>query len=595
MKQCRFSASYGAILVFFALFCINLAAAALDTTKYIPIDEVRGDMDAYCLTVFSGMKIERFPLKVLSVARGVKPGHDMIVVVGTDERFQHAGTVHGCSGSPVFIDGRLAGALAAGWDGSLDPLYMVRPIEHMFLAGSVETAPGRQSQAAFHFDFSRPLDIADIYQQSIEQLKNMQDEQTMLVPLSSSLPAGVCESLKEPLRDMGFIPVSAPAALPTVSEATELEQGGVLAVVLCGGDISLAATGTVTEILGDQVYGFGHHFQGQGPTNLPFSAGIVHTVVASRSRSFKFSSPGPVLGTLQFDQYSAVRGTIGATPKTIPLTIRVHRDNDPEARTYNCYLACDRIYTPMILRLAVNGAALLQGPLPPEHTVRYKARICVKGQEPLVIDNISSGRSTSELEQNLYSIIAAVLNNPFEELDVESIDVAVDLVSVDSRADIWAVDVSRTRVKPGQTILADVTMRSYRSEKTTAAIEFQVPETVVPGKYTVQIMGGTDYQRFVAKTAPQRFRAFDIKTMMQAFGRLTQFRNDRLYAVMPTAPSGIVMRQHELPELPQTKILLMQDVKRLRPAQPYMDWSESEIKLDKIMSGTAEIEIEVER
>ncbi|MBL7214082.1 MAG: hypothetical protein ISS71_00220 [Phycisphaerae bacterium] len=566
----------------------------MDTTKYIFLDEIQADMEAYCLTVFSGTQVERFGLKVLSVVRGYRPGQNMILVIGTDERFQHAGTIHGCSGSPVFIDGRLAGALAAGWDGSLDALYMVRPIEDMLEVGSVESPPDTTSEAVFHFDLSGPMNLADVYRQSMDQLQNCAGEQGMLIPLSSSLPSQVCDSFRVPLHQMGFIPVSAPATLPTVSEATDFERGGVLSVVLCGGDISLAATGTVTDILGDQIYGFGHNFKGQGPTNLPITAGVVHAVVAGRNSSFKFSSPGPVLGTLQFDQSFGVRGTIGVAPKTIPLTIRVHRENAPESRTYNCYLASDRMYTPLILQLALNGAALLQGPLPPEHTVRYESQVKIKGQEPLILKNISSGQSTSDIEQNLYSIAALALNNPFKELELESIDATVEITSGDGSAGIRAVDVSGTRVRPGQTISISVTLISFRSEESATVIEFKIPETLSSGKYTIQVMGGSNYRRFVANLAPQRFRAFDAETLMEALRRVTGFRNDGLYAVMPIPATGIVLQQHELPQLPQTKMLLMQDDKRLRPVTAYQDWTESRIDLDKIVQGGAEIEIMVE-
>ena len=114
MKNRGISTYYGLFLIILALFYSNSWAMELDTSKYIPIDEIRADMEGYCLMVFSGMEVERFPLKVLSIARHQKVGQDMIVVLVMDERFQHAGTIHGCSGSPVYIDGRLAGALAAG-------------------------------------------------------------------------------------------------------------------------------------------------------------------------------------------------------------------------------------------------------------------------------------------------------------------------------------------------------------------------------------------------------------------------------------------------------------------------------------------------
>ena len=122
----------------------TVAGAELDTSRYIGLDEVRTDMEAYCLTVFKGNDIEKFPLKILSIVRNFQPGRDAILVVGTDERFIHAGTVHGCSGSPVYIDGRMAGALAAGWDGSKDPLYLVTPIEDMLRIGTAGSRKGAE-------------------------------------------------------------------------------------------------------------------------------------------------------------------------------------------------------------------------------------------------------------------------------------------------------------------------------------------------------------------------------------------------------------------------------------------------------------------
>ena len=144
----RHDRSCTAAMILSGLALVSLSAcvagAKLDRTRYIGLDEVRTDMEAYCLTVLKGNNIERFPLKILSIVRNFRPKRDAILVVGTDERFIHAGPIHGCSGSPVYIDGRLAGALAAGWDGSKDPLYLVTPIEEMLRIG---TAGGRRGAA----------------------------------------------------------------------------------------------------------------------------------------------------------------------------------------------------------------------------------------------------------------------------------------------------------------------------------------------------------------------------------------------------------------------------------------------------------------
>ena len=167
MIKCGALTSSSLIVLLTLALTLSAVGFSLDASKYIGIDEIHPDMEAYCLSVFSGTEIEKFGLKILSVVRGAKPGQDMILVLGTDERFQHSSAVHGCSGSSVFIDGRLAGALAAGWDGSLDALYLVRPIKDMLEVGSVESSISANNMRVSVFDFSQPLNLESYYQQSV--------------------------------------------------------------------------------------------------------------------------------------------------------------------------------------------------------------------------------------------------------------------------------------------------------------------------------------------------------------------------------------------------------------------------------------------
>jgi hypothetical protein len=336
-------------------------------------------------------------------------------------------------------------------------------------------------------------------------------------------------------------------------------------------------------------------FNGEGPVNLPIAAGKIHTVVASRTSSFKFSSPGPILGTLLHDQSAAVRGTMGMTPKTIPLRIDVESFNDPQERVYDCFLAKDRTLTPMILQVALNGAGQMQGSLPFEHTVRYRGQIDIGGSDPIRLDNISSGQNLSEVIMDAYSAVGLLMNNPFEEADIKGIDVKMTIEPKNTAASIWAVNLSNTRIRPGQTLTASVALRSYRAMEETVTIDFDVPEDLAPGKYMLQIMGAQQYQAFVSKMAPQKFRAFDLNTLKTGLSDLMAYRRDRLYAVMVVPSTGVVFRQHELSHLPPTRMLLMQDAKRLQPLEPYKAWAENSIQLDKIVQGAAQIELIVEQ
>ncbi len=149
--------------------CID---AMWDAQRYIRVDEIKPGMPAYCLTDYGEAGIEKFEMKVVNVVAGIRdlePGRSSILVMGVDERFKHTGLVAGCSGSPVYIDGRLAGALAWGYTFSKDPLYGVTPIEEMLEVGQTNgpgtAGGGSATSAAFAFDLSKPIDLAEIDKQ----------------------------------------------------------------------------------------------------------------------------------------------------------------------------------------------------------------------------------------------------------------------------------------------------------------------------------------------------------------------------------------------------------------------------------------------
>jgi len=154
-----------------------------------------------------------------------------------------------------------------------------------------------------------------------------------------------------------------------------LIPGACLVVPLVSGDITMEAIGTVTEVVGKKIYGFGHSFLGYGPIDLPMATGQVHAVVSSVFRSFKFGSALETIGALTTDEATGVIGRIGAKAKMIPLTIKVERYNDFEERVYNCRIANNRLLTPLVLGPTVAGAALMLGNLPPEHTIEYKVTV----------------------------------------------------------------------------------------------------------------------------------------------------------------------------------------------------------------------------
>lgn len=599
-----------------------------DPAKYISVDEIQPGMEAYCLTCYEGTKIEKFELDVISVVRNIEPGRDAILVKGTDERFIRTGPVWGCSGSPVYIDGRLAGALAFAWTFSKDPLYGVTPIEEMLRVGQ----SNRSSQAVngdkrpaisdrqkatmgYAFDFTKPIDFAEIDKQLLPKKSKISPSSFQQLPcplLVSGLSAKACQQLAPLFEPFGLMVVpgiggggelktnaqDVPGAPPTPKNAfagPKLEPGAVLSVPLVSGDITMFVLGTATEIRGDKVYGFGHSFLGYGPIDLPMATGQVHTVVSSLARSYKLGSALEIVGVLTTDESTAVFGQIGAQPKMIPLFIKVDRYNDTEPRVYNCQVAHNRLLTPGLLRAAMYGAAFHLGDFPPDHMIEYKVAIGIEGGETISFKNVSTGLGVAEAAAESISSIALLMNNPYKEVDIKSVDFDIRIAPKNIVSHIWSVDLSDSKVKAGQEIKIAVVVESFLAEKKEYYFSLRIPEQLKPGKYTLTVCGSYDYERFLRKAVPYRFMALDMTSLIKALNDALSIERDRLYCLLSLPAGGVAVERAELPDLPATKTLLLQNTKRALRTQPYPHWLEKSMSTGTIVADKKTMRITVEK
>lgn len=590
-----------AVLLCFAALCLLFLPAsgstAIDKAKYITVDEIRPGQDAYCLTVLKGNRVEKFDLEVLSIIRNVQPGRDVIIVIGTDERFKHLGPIRGCSGSPVYIEGRMAGALAGGWSFSKDPLYQVTPIEDMLRVGPSANTRAAAPVTSLGLDFSKPLDLADINNCLIASHTNSKLKTQNLELLVTSLPGQICERVAPWFEPFGLMPVaggSANSELDSKNSALTLEPGACLTIPLVSGDISMAVVGTVTERADNRIYAFGHSFLGYGDIDLPMAAGRVHTVVSNMQFSFKLASDGPKLGAIRADGATAIYGEIGAKAKLIPMRITVDHYNAGEGtKTYDCQVAVNRIYTPMVTQTALLGAISAAGSLPPEHMLRYKTKIGVDGFDPISFENVSSGQSIREFANEAVGPIAMLMNNPYQQTNITSLDFEAKVLPKNILSNIWSVRLSDSKARPGQTIDVSVVLMSYMSEKKTHRLEFKVPENLPPGQYDILVGGGSEYEKFLRRVSPHKFTTHDLPTLVEALRDLLTIRRDRLYLTMILPPGGIVIQRAELADLPQTKAMLLGDAKRTTTSLPFQHWLEKDIYTGDIILGKKTLKLTV--
>ncbi len=601
-------------LVFAAMVPQNTAQAGQgkalegiwDPAKYIGLDEIKPGMQAYCLTEYGVAGIEKFGLEVVDVVRDFEPGLDVILVSGTDERFIHTGPVAGCSGSPVYIKGRLAGALAYAWTYAKDPLYGVTPIAEMLKVGlGGQTAGSNQSagQGLSVFDFSKPIDLTEVDRQFrnelIKRSRNLSDASTLpCLLVTSGLTSGVREQLDELFKPLGLMVVAgggSGSSTDVSDNKAQLVPGSCLTVPLVSGDINLAVSGTVTEVRGDKVYGFGHSYLGYGPVDLPMATGKVHTIVSNIYRSFKLTSVLEDVGALTVDESMAVFGQIGAKAKTIPLTIRIDRYNDTEKRLYNCRVANNRMLTPMLLQSAVIGAAFQLGALPPDHMIEYKVAIGLENDKSIKFQNVSTARGVNELIIESAGSVAMLMNNPYEEIDIQSVDYDIRIVPKSIISHIWSLDLSGSKFKAGENIYIEVIVESVLAGKKRYKCSLEIPEDLAPGKYDLTVCGAMDYERFLVKSAPYKFIAQNASALIEALNYSLSVDRDKLYFILSLPPGGIALEQAELPDLPATKALILQNAKRTLQIRPYQHWIEKSLKTGTVIIDKKVLKITVEK
>jgi len=584
----------------------NDAPGVWDQARYIGLDDIKAGMEGYCLTEYGIEGIEKFNLKVIDVVRDFEPGKDIILVEGTDERFIHTGPVAGCSGSPVYLDGRLAGALAFAWTYSKDPLYGVTPIEDMLKVGLTNAGePG----PAFAFDYSKPIDLAAIDRQiaapRFARNNALRGISTLPCPLiTSGLPVEVCEQLGEAVKPFGLMVVPGIGGATHASQGEQgapaggdaqrkLIPGACLAVPLVSGDITMGVYGTVTEVRGQNVYGFGHPFLGYGPINLPLATGKVHTVISSMVRSSKLARVIETVGALTSDEGSGILGQIGAKAHTFPVTVRIDRYND-QKRVYNCRVAANRLLTPTVLRSVVSGAAFYLGDLPPDHTIEYKASVAIEGFEPITFENVSAGTGLAEMLTEAAGSIALLMNNPYGSVTVESMDFEIRIIPQDITSHIWSADLSDSEVRPGEKIDIDVVVESVRAEKKKYRIELEVPRDLDPGKYELTVCGSRDYEQFLLKTVPYRYIGQTLPDLVDALRDTLAVQRGMLYCYLVLPPGGVTLEKAELPDLPATKTLILQSAARPMMAQPYPHWIEKTVETGTVIIDKKTMRLTVE-
>ena len=583
-------------------------------SKHMPLSEVREGMKGTAMTVFKGSKAEPFEVEILGILPGgVGPKQDLIIGRIGGGGADRTAVFAGMSGSPVYVNGKLIGAISYSFPFSKEAICGITPIEQM-----ISIFEERQSATTGSRE-PVPVSFAEIASASYEV------RLPQLLPASSPVVAAGSGSMLQSVAGQSFRPIGTPLTFTGISQSTldifapQLMQAGLIPVAAAGGasritpmkkadentltggasvsmmltrgDYSMAAAGTVTMRDGDKVYAFGHPFLSLGTSDLPMSESSVITVVPSLSNSFKLAVPEAMVGSMTQDRATGVFGTLGRAPRMIPVRLNVETSRGGR-ETVEFEIAQDDFLTPLLQNITVYNAIVAQERSIGDSTVMIDGSINLNGQAPIKLNRRFAGQQASMLAAgSVATPVNLLLRGRFDDLDIENIELTLRSVDGSKTAALDRIAVDRTEARAGETVTLQAFARTASGRTFVQPIEIKIPEGTPAGKLTINVGDGGAIQK---TDAIQQFVPNGLSDLVTMINRTKL--PDRLYVKMLRETKGLIVGASEMPDLPPSMLATMSSDRvagGTKPAKHSVVAEQELTPADFVITGERSLSIEV--
>jgi hypothetical protein len=533
-------------------------------------------------TVFQGTTPEAFKVRVVSIMRNFMPKQDIILVRAEDARVESLGIAAGMSGSPVYVDGKLMGAIAYGWSFAKEPLAGVTPIETML---AERDRPDRPPPDPAQVGVPQPSVVGIAADGTPGHL------QPVAIPLSVS---GASEAslayLGQEMQALGLHPVRAGGSGSKTrpgAAAPALLPGAAVGVALISGDMSTTAMGTLTYSDGKQVFAFGHPLFGIGSVSLPMVQGEIHAIIPSLSSSLKMSSPIAVIGTVTDDSRSGVIGLLGDRAGTVPVQVRVASKGTSKP-AFTVAIARHRRLLPMLATMAISTALSEAVPDVTDMTADVTTRLFVRGFPPLELRDVIF--ASENLAPRVLAMshgmraLGELLGNPFAPAVVDKIEVDARVEYRADTAEIVALASPGDKVRAGGRLPLRVTLRPYQGAEFVETLDIEVPRSLAGRAIKIEVAGG-------AQVKPDLPRAEDLRGFVENLR--TYYPAASLVVSLTTRDDGVALRGRLIRNLPPSALDTLRPAGQSRRADAFHVIKRTAFPRAGVFTGSKDIQVQV--
>jgi SpoIVB peptidase S55 len=463
-----------------AVFALTAALGA--QTPFFPLRDLKPGMRGTGRTVFTGNQVEDFQVEILGVIDNIGPKESLILARLSGGPLEHTGVMQGMSGSPVYIDHKLVGAVAMAFPFSKDPIAGIRPIEDMVRLSRAPSPPSRPIIALADRDLTHSLTAPQPVLSGPERLIDIS------TPISfGGFTRSTLEAFAPQLHALGLEPrqgITAGGNIePGMGNPADLKPGSMISIQLMAGDYSVGADGTVTYIDGNRVYAFGHRFLDIGSTSLPFARAEVVTLLPSVNTSFKLSTAKEWMGSINNDSNTAVSGELGKRAAMVPISLAVAHGGSP-VQSYQMRIVNDALLSPLLLQMAVYSVIDETERTIGASSIRVSGEIEFQNAPaPLLLNNMFAADNGSAMQVSLSAAVpvAYVMQSAFNSLQLKRVALNIEAYDQKKQWSIDTVSVSRHEAKPGDQVRLNVLLTGENGTETTRQFDYEIPAGAEPG------------------------------------------------------------------------------------------------------------------
>ena len=576
-------------------------------TVTMPVDEVRAGMQGTGVTVFDGAERSEFTAEIIGVLENsFGPRRHLILARLDGGPLAASGVIQGMSGSPVYIDKRLVGAVSYSLGTfSKTAVAGITPIDEMLRDAA--QAPVRTARAAP--DLVLPLAADALTSLLATRLEGPEPFAARPGDVDAlGLPAGAGARLRPiatPIGMTGFTPAAFDHIAPLFRSAgmaavvggaaaggaaaqsdAPLQPGDAVGVSLMQGDLSMAGTGTVTLVEDGRVYAFGHPFYNLGASRFPMTRAWVHTVLPSQAISSRIATVGETLGTIDQDRSSGISGRLGQGPRLVPIRVALDAPQRERAETFDFQVIDDALFTPLLAYNAVLNTLFSHNRQLGAATYAVRGEVTLAGHPPVRFGETFAGPAATVLA-SVYvgGPLTALIDNGLEAVTVERVDVSVTAWDEARTAVLERIWLDDPRPRPGRTAPLRLAVRTRNGEAVVRTVMIDLPPSA-RGRLEVLVADGATLAQQERQQAGRAARPANLGQLIDALN--TARRNDRFYVQLRRRDAGAVVNGRRLPALPSSVLDVLsadrygRGLTRMSTAA-VREW---EVPLDHVVSGS---------